>query len=146
MSYLPARGVELALTEYTIQSQSIATNDDISWDATTKRSTSSTVKHTVSGVTITLEGQGSFWLVASPDTTRASSVDFFKLEFCQGGVAITDQSPITWNSNSSTYNLLGVTVVNVPTGGSIALTLRNTHVGATFTANAGFTLQIWETL
>ena len=145
MSYLPARGAELALTEYTIQSQSIAYNDDITWDQTTKRSTASTVKHTVSGTKITLQGQASFWLVVSPDTTRASAADFFKLEFCQNGVPITDQSPIAWNSNSSTYNLLGVAVVNVPTGGSINLTLRNTHNGATFTANADFTLQVWET-
>lgn len=145
MSYLPARGAELIVTEYTIQSQSVASNADIVWDATTKRSTSNTTKHTINGSTITLEGQASFWLVASPDTTRALAADFFKLEFCQAGTPIINQSPIAWNSNSSTYNLLGITVVNVPTAGSVSLTLRNTHVGATFTANPAFTLQVWET-
>lgn len=144
MSYLPARAASLAVTEYTIQSQSIAYLDDVSWDASTKRSTSSTQRHTVSGVNITLEGPGSFWLIASPDTTRAASGDFFKLEFCQGGVALPDQSPITWNSTAATYNLTGFVCVNVPTGGSQQLTLRNTHNGATFTANASFTLQVLE--
>jgi hypothetical protein len=144
MSYLPARAAELIVTEYTITSQSIAYLDDVSWDATTKRSTSSTQRHTVSGVNITLDGPGSFWLIASPDTTRAASGDFFKLEFCQNGVAITDQSPITWNSTAATYNLTGFICVNVPVNGSQQLTLRNTHNGATFTANPAFTLQILE--
>jgi len=144
MSYVPARGVDLAITEYTIASQSVAYLDDIVWDQTTKRSTASAVKHTVSGATITLTGGGSFWLIASPDTTRASSGDFFKLEFCQGGEPLPDQSPIAWNSTVATYNLLGIVVVNVPINGRIELTLRNTHNGATFTANAAFTLQVWE--
>lgn len=144
MSYLPARAAELIVTEYTIQSQSIAYLDDVSWDATTQRSTSSTQRHTVSGATITLEGPGSFWLIASPDTTRTASGDFFKLEFCQNGVAITDQSPITWNSSISTYNLVGFIVVNVPLNSALELTLRNTHNGATFTANPNFTLQVYE--
>lgn len=144
MSYLPARAAELTITEYTISSQTIGYEDDISWDATTKRSTASTQSHSVSGATITLNGPASFWLIASPDTTRAASGDFFKLEFCQGGVALPDQSPVTWNSTAATYNLTGFVCVNVPTGGSQQLTLRNTHNGEDFTANAAFTLQIWE--
>lgn len=144
MSYLPARAAELKITEYTIASQTIAYLDDIAWDSSTKRSTSSSQRHTVSGVNVTLTGPGSFWLLAMPDTTRSASGGFFKLEFCQGGVELPDQSPITWNSTAATYNLLGFICVNVPTGGSQQLTLRNTHNGSDFTANASFTLQIWE--
>jgi hypothetical protein len=144
MSYLPARAAELVVSEYTIQSQTIGYLDDISWDATTLRSTSSTQRHTVSGVNVTITGPGSFWLIVSPDTTRVNGTDLFKLEFCQGGVALPDQSPVTWNSTAATYNLTGFICVNVPTGGSQLLTLRNTHNGADFTANPDFTLQVME--
>ena len=144
MSYLPARAAELTVTEYTIQSQTIEYLDDISWDASTKRSTSSTQSHSVSGATITLEGPASFWLIVSPDTTRSAYYDLFKLEFCLDGVALLDQSPVAWNSAGATYNLCAFTCVNIAMGGSQALTLRNTHNGADFTANTAFTLQIWE--
>lgn len=144
MTYLSERSAELVITEYTIVSQSIAYLDDISWDQTTKRSTASTQRHSVSGATITLNGPGSFWLIASPDTTRASFGDLFKLEYCQQGAALADQSPITWHTATATYNLLGFTVLNIPLGGSFEVTLRNTYNGATFTANPDTTLQIWE--
>lgn len=144
MSYLPARSADLTITEYTISSQTIEYDGDVIWDAATKRSTSSTQRHSVSGAAITLNGPGSYWLIASPDTTRTASGDLFKLEFCQGGVALPDQSPIKWDTTGATYNLMGSIVLNLPIGGAVTLSLRNTQNGADFTANVGFTLQIWE--
>ena len=149
MSYLPARAAELTITEYTIQSQSVSasTLDPITWDATTKRSSSSTQNHSVSGSDITLNGPGSFWLIASPDITRNSATDSFTLHFYQGDVVMPDQSPISFlNSGQKTYNLLGFTAVNLPYGGEIVITLKSDLVGGqSFTANTAFTLQIWET-
>lgn len=147
MTYHPEMSGELTLTEYTCASQTRLAGEDVVWDQTTKRSTASTQRHSVSGDTITLNGPACFWVFVSPDVTRGSSTYDVNFRF------LTDDGSVVLRQNKASFlrsrgiestNMTCYTVFNVPIGGQIALTCRYSTSTYSITVNPSMSVHIWE--